>query len=173
MAISEPGEYIAKAVNFDFGKTEKGNDFIQVSFQIEEGEVDSKSFITWRGFLTDAAAKWTFAALRNAGWTGDALGDEMPGLGDTKVRLVIEDEEYEDKVYKRVRWVNRVAPAGAFAAKNPLHGNDFSSLNARLGMKIKEAEVVDSVKADEPQQAARLGQEDNKSGAGLPNFLQS
>ena len=166
MAIKEPGEYVAVAEKFDFGKSKNDNDYIEVVFKVVEGDCEG-SYITWRGFLTDAAAPFTLKSLRYAGWSGDALGEDMTGLGDTKVRLVVEENEWEDKVFMRVRWVNKVALKRNFGAQNPLHGDDFSSLNARLSMKIKEVPIEECVKAEGATQAQRIKQ-DSLEGDNLP-----
>jgi hypothetical protein len=99
----QPGIYDAKAVDIDMGYTSTGKPQYAVAFEL----VDTGETITWYGFMTEKTAKLTLESLRHCGWMGNDPGSISAEDLTSIVSLVIEEEEYEDNVYPRVRWVNR------------------------------------------------------------------
>lgn len=98
------GRFAARAHSWDLGATNGGAEQIAVSFKLIEPGFEGR-FIGWYGMFSDTQIEFTVKALRACGWRGVDLTD-MTGMGDNEVSLVVEHEEYKDKVYARVKWVN-------------------------------------------------------------------
>lgn len=124
--------YTAKAKAWGLGETDKGTEEIAVEFEIltEGAHVER---ITWHGYFSDKTWERTVESLRYMGWEGNDLAD-VQGLDMNEVELVVEDEEYQGKVYAKVRWVNRM---GGLAIKAPLTGDKAKAFAASMRDKIK------------------------------------
>lgn len=117
----------SKALEWVLGESENGKPHIAVSFKIKDTDGEEK-FVSWRGFFTDAAIDRTIESLRYLGFEGDDLGN-LVGLDKNEVELVVEDEEYEGKVYARVQWINKPR---APMVKTVLEGQKLSAFAAQM-----------------------------------------
>lgn len=104
------GIFKARAVEWGLGCTDKGSEYIAVSFEILEGEHAGKR-VTWPGYFTDKTTDRTIDSLRYCGWSCDNIA-ALTGMGTADVEIVVEVEDYQarDGAWKkasRVRWVNR------------------------------------------------------------------
>lgn len=104
-----PGTYVAQPVDCGISETKKGNPQTFVTFFIPQ--IEKK--ITWFGGLTsEKAIEITGAALIRCGFRGTDLSALTQGVSvldqNKQVELVIENDEWEGKIYTRVKWVNEV-----------------------------------------------------------------
>lgn len=160
MAKITSGNYVAVAESFDFGVSSNGNDFIKLSFKIIEGEF-ADQYLTWFGYFSEATHKRTLESLRYCGWSGTTIDEAMAGLGSQKVRIVVEEEEYNGKSRLKVQWVNKVgAPK---EAQNRLDGGGLAALNARLSSAISTTPVEEGEKLAGAV-ATRIGTEATQGG---------
>jgi hypothetical protein len=97
------GIYRAKAVEHEWGESNKGTPQVGVRFAFTD---EVGGYITWYGYLSEASAARTIESLRHCGWSGADFTD-MSGLCDKEVELVLETTEYEGKSSQKVAWVNK------------------------------------------------------------------
>lgn len=99
--------------------------------------------IQWFGFFSDACFDRTIQSLRHCGWKGDDVSD-LTGIDAHEVDIVVEHDEYQNKVTPKVRWVNQ---AGGGAGMSPSQAADFAqSIKSRIaGMKSAEPEEEQEV----------------------------
>ena len=95
------GTYRAIALDGHLGFTSKGNEQIVVRFVITEGPQKEQS-IQWFGFFSDACFDRTIQSLRHCGWKGDDVSD-LTGIDTHEVDIVVEHDEYQNKVTPKVR----------------------------------------------------------------------
>jgi hypothetical protein len=113
----ESGTYdarIAKTVDPDggdevacmFGESEnKGTPFVTAEFQIVGGEFDG-SRVPWRGYFSGAASERVVESLVACGFVGEDIDAYPSQSPDKLVKIVVEQEEYDNKTNARVQWVN-------------------------------------------------------------------
>lgn len=121
------GTVKARAQEWAFGRTQNGNEYIGIMFEVTSGEHAGKVF-SWRGFFTEATLDRTLESLRHCGWDSDSIV-ELDALGTNEVELVLEEEQYEGKTFTRVKWVNRPS---RLAIGEPLTGSELQAFAARL-----------------------------------------
>lgn len=163
MAITN-GTYRAKACGACVLGTsrDKGTPFIEVYFQIQDGE-NKGGRVRWTGYFTEKASERSIQALQFCGWTGEDLSEfsdgHLHGLDTNDVEIVVELEEYENregetKRTPRVQWVNR---AGGFlntaAAMNEEAARSFGDRIRGLVMKSREKNVPKGGGTDFPHGA--------------------
>jgi hypothetical protein len=117
--------------------------------------------IVWDGWLTEKTFDRTIESLRHCGWEGSDLS-ELQGLDANEVDLVIEQEEYEGRVYPKVKWVNR---AGGLAHKTPLSGDKAKFFALQMKEKIK---AFDASKGALPPRTAPKSQSARRSAPAGP-----
>jgi hypothetical protein len=127
------GRYRARAVQGVLGRTSKGTEQVAVEFQLYDAEGVPGASITWFGYFSDATFERTIESLRHCGWVGDDLSD-LTGIDSNEVSLVIENEEYQGKLYPKVRWVN--APGGGVALREQLSATEAKSFAQRMRSRI-------------------------------------
>lgn len=100
------GKHRARAVEWNIGVAGTGTMQVGILFELLDlpGET-----IDWFGFFTDASCNRTVRSMQSCGWVGNDLND-MSGMGDKEVQLVIEEEEYDGKKRLKVKFVN--SPGG-------------------------------------------------------------
>ena len=152
----EEGQYTARAVGFSFHEAKSGTKLIRVRFRIESGiEVE------WTGFFTPDTAERTVDSLLYAGWVGGDLAT-LEGLGSTQVKIDVQHEEYNGRVYPRARWVN---PLVGRAVLDPVALESLSARCAGLAAKRKQdlqADLEANAEASEaPPKPADNGQFDS------------
>ena len=129
------GKFRARAKEWGFGRTSKGNEHIAVLFEITAGELVSQT-VSWRGFFTEQALDRTLESLRHCGWSSDSIVD-LDGLEANEVEIVVDEEEYEGKIYSRVKWVNR---ATRLAFADPMDGAQLQAFAAKLRGKCVDSQ---------------------------------
>lgn len=106
----------------------------QVGFELLEPIGETK-MVNWAGFLTPAAEKRTTESLQSMGWSGNDPDELEPLMEAGKlskvVELVLEEEEWKEKRYWKVRFVNNV---GGRVKK--LDGSALADVKARLKQRI-------------------------------------
>lgn len=117
MAIENDGRYKAKACgDVVLGTSaKKGTPFIELYFEIQEGE-NKGGKVRWTSYFGDNSSERTIESLQHCGWSGDDVGEfadgQLHGLDANDVEIVTELEEYEKegekKVAPRVKWVNKI-----------------------------------------------------------------
>lgn len=123
----EAGRYKARATEWKLGVTKNGGEQIGVLFQLDDGQT-----ITWYSYFTEKTVERTLESLEHMGWDGRSITDPK-GLDLNEVSLVVEMEksETDDKMYPRVRWVNRIGGAG-ISMKEELAGNNLRNFGERM-----------------------------------------
>jgi hypothetical protein len=95
----QPGTYKARAISADFGESEKGTQFIAVTFVIEfAGDGDSpgtSETITWFGYCTDKTSERTIESLRYCGCTFPGSDISRPTGSATARDVVLEKNRNE------------------------------------------------------------------------------
>lgn len=137
----------AKAKNWMLVEASTGTPGVAIEFAMTDPELAGQT-MDWTGWLSDAAYARTVESLRYCGWRGDNL-EELTGLDANEVELVVGDEEYEGKKYKRVKFVNRI---GGLALKTPLAGDKAKSFAASMRDKIR---ALDAAKGQKAQPAPK------------------
>lgn len=126
----EAGEYRAKAVKAQLGKSTKGNEQIGVEFELLDF---SPQHIGWYGSFTEAAFEITMKGLTAAGFKGSDLSDTSWLEGAPEVILVVAHEEWEGKVRAKVKFINGL---GGVNMKDALDGNAAKSFAERMKGKV-------------------------------------
>ena len=86
----------------------KGTPQINVDLElIDEGGI----VMTWTGYFSDAANPYTIKNLRTLGFKGDDISDLSSLNNEKLVQIVTEPEEFEGKVYEKIKFIN---PVGGF-----------------------------------------------------------
>ena len=96
----------------------------EVAFEFEEPSTGAFERLNWVGWLSERAIENTMDTLVNVlGFNGNdetnadgTLKDENALNKETEVRLVVEIEQYNEKSYPKIKWVNK------------LSGSNFGSL---------------------------------------------
>lgn len=106
--ILPPGTYRARAKKTSCGYTDNGTPFVSVIFEILGS--GSLAEIEWKGWLSPNAQPYTIKNLITLGYddtTVDPLADNAPHLVAAEVDLVVEHEEYREKLYEKVKFINK------------------------------------------------------------------
>src|SRR5262249_6508759 len=134
--LIEPGIYKARATQGEIGKNQNsGNDQAVVVFDILEGEFQG-STVRWYATLTEKTQRFVITGLTLCGWEGE-LGDDgktMIGIDDNEVDIEVIHEEYQGKVFAKVRTV--VDPDASIAGKQ-MTPAEQASFRARWGGAIE------------------------------------
>ncbi len=129
--ILPEGKYEARAVEWEFGAAGTGTEYIAIRFEIVSPASKEGRRVKWRGFLTEAAAEFTFKVMQYCGWDGRSLqGESLERLGDNVVQITVKHESSEDgqKTWAAVQWVNPCTPL----VKDALRQDQIGSLEQRL-----------------------------------------
>lgn len=81
-------------------------EYIEIRFRVDIGFGET-STAKKRLYLTDKAAKFSFSALKALGWDGRD-DEELTGLGTKACELVIEEREYQGKIYPDIKFINDI-----------------------------------------------------------------
>lgn len=144
----QPGTYLATATKAEFGVSKnKGSEYIRVYFATETGES-----ISWDGYFSEKAVERTIESLRlcGCGFPSDDITN-LEGLGSRQVEIVVENEEYQGKLYPRVRWVNE---PGAVGIAKPLEEPAKKALRAKTKGLVAASRVAAGVKPAQPARPA-------------------
>lgn len=137
------GRHTAICRSIQFGTTKTGNTQCAVEFEIVGDDEDRGGSITWFGFFTEKTFDRSIESLRHMGWTGDDLA-ELPALAEsgglaTEIEIVVDHEEFNEKVQAKVKWVNRVGGGGRVKLEKPIEGSDLRSFAAQMKSRISAA----------------------------------
>ena len=114
----------------DLGVTGTGKEQVAVFLQTEDGHN-----ITWYGYFTDKTVERTLETLKLCGWDSDDISD-LDGIdGSAVVDIVVENEEYEERVRSRVRWINSPGGGGP-ALKDKMDEGSRASFAERMKGKV-------------------------------------
>lgn len=145
-----------------------------VAFEIV-GETDPFAgwTITAFLFLHDNSWERSIESFRYMGWTGDDLV-ELPDLCDAgqlgEVDIVVDHEEYQEKLQAKVKWVNRRRGSGV-QLKKPMEGDDLADFAMRMKGKIRTmgAEARGQRSAGGGQRSLGGNGANSRGGAAHPN----
>lgn len=144
------GRYTGRATGeIAFDVNDKGTESVLIPLQFTTPGWEDRG-VTFIGYLTAAAAPYTFKKMRSMGWTGDSLTD-MTGMGDAEVAIEIRYEEHEGKERMKVDvWPN--GPR-TIQAKNEVKGRDLDALSKRLQGHILQSKQAMATKGAAPARA--------------------
>jgi len=139
------GTFIATPKYYEAGESSKqGTEYIAVTFAIEETGQQLMAYL----YLTPNTWKRTAESLRACGWSGTDFADFVksgaPGFGTAKVKVVVEHEEYQEKVRAKIKWVNRISTP----AKSGF-GSSFKENLATLDAPPAPAVPIDEILKDQ------------------------
>ena len=122
MAIAD-GTYAARAKTWALGESSKGTEQIEVSFELQ---TEAGGFIKWYGYFSEKAAARTIESLRIMGWAGTDLND-LTGLDNNEVEIVVASEVYDGKIKQKVQWVNKPGGVGLERQLSPEKAKAFAA----------------------------------------------
>lgn len=118
------------------GGDEKRSPQIVVRLKIVDGPQKGTQKMYY-GSLHENAVKYTFEALRSLGWTCNDV-EKLEGLGSVVAVAVEDDNKYNGKVTRRIKFINPKTPR-KLEAKNPApkgFGSRFKALAANTKVDI-------------------------------------
>lgn len=130
------GKYTARVEAFRAGmhtKKDTGETFpkIELDFLVTAPPSAEGEHITHTLYFSPRGKpELGFKALTACGWDG-VSEDELDGLGSVDVELVVEEREYNGKMYPQVKWVNSLQGAGG-AAHSPMGEEQKADFGARM-----------------------------------------
>jgi len=134
------GKHIATVVGTSMGESRKGTPYVEARFMVGEELINGKIFLTPRAM--GVARK----SLQAMGLDIDAVGlsalDLDPKMLDGNTcEIDVEEEEYNNKLYSKVKWIN--------AIKNKPTSKTLDALTKSL-RDVKKAETIDNETGAEP-----------------------
>lgn len=136
--ITEPGKYLARAINesVDMGLSNSGTEQISIQFALLDADGEpTDATITWIGnFKTTKSMEITSKALKATGW-GGSLKD-LSGIGSKNSELDVQYDEYNGERRLKVKWVNTPG-GGGIIFKNKIEGSAKDALAARMDAFMK------------------------------------
>lgn len=140
--IKVPGRYLATVLDAQFGESEKGTPFLQLSF-----ETDDNCHISSWHYLSEAAFPYTLKTLQDAFEFDGDFHHVVAQVKGKECSIVCEYEtDDEGKERMKVKWVN--APRSA-----PKAIENQQSFLAALTAKAKGKAVPTQAKAPAPAKA--------------------
>lgn len=103
------GRHSVVVTQHQLGKSSTGTPHIAVEFEGIVGE-----YLTWYGYLTDAAIEQTLRSLTRLGWDAEKHDGRLESLHRTDLlvgedaEIVVEFENYNGQSRPKVRWINEV-----------------------------------------------------------------
>ena len=102
----EKGNYRARASGFGLGfSNNKGTPMASIEFTVSDGESTGDT-ITANLYFTENTEERNIKTLRLMGWGGTDVGDIQLDDLPNEVLLVVEEEEYNGRLWPRVKWIN-------------------------------------------------------------------
>lgn len=123
---------------------------VLVYFQVTHGDWAGE-VLPWFGFFSDNAWERTIESLRYIGFTGDDLTTLAEQPLDQMVTITVEHNEYNEKTYARVAFVNALG-GGAIQMKNPMGAGDVRKFAARMKASLKSKPEHRGVRFDATKQ---------------------
>jgi hypothetical protein len=155
------GKYKALVTSFEFGESETGKSFIMLTFEVQEGTYAGEVINCWK-YLTENTATYTIQSLRVCGWKGSELNEEMEGLGELPVEIVVESETYNGKDRLKVKYINQIGGKNSLN-KKPIKSEQLALLSALLKANIESESVV------EGERVSRQAIDTSSKTAGMSN----
>jgi len=118
------GTYTARAVAGGLGFAKTGTPQVAVELQITDEHFAGET-ITWFGYFTEGTHERTIEALRTLGWRTDDL-DNLEGISDNEVKVVLKEDEYEGKIQLKVAFINRPGGLALKTPMSPQQAKDFA-----------------------------------------------
>ena len=135
-----PGTYKARAVEAVLAQTEKGKEYVGVTFEVVDGEFKGSS-ITTQLWWTPAAEDYTRANLKKLGWDNGVKnvdGHAHLTVSDAPIAIGVKSEEYNGKTSLKVDWM--VSPPSGVRESDKLSGKQAADLLARIkGQRVNGA----------------------------------
>lgn len=102
------GRYPGRAVEWGLTEAKTGTVQMAVLFDFLDPSTlqPNGDRMTWYAPITSEALDTSIGGLRACGWTGSDLSEDVVGLKDHVVDLVIKHATYEGKTSPRIAWVN-------------------------------------------------------------------
>lgn len=158
MGVIGAGRHRVNVTQHQLGKSgEKKTPYVAVQFESQETIGD---YITWYGYITDAALERTLASLAILGWNSAEQDGRIESLHNTdllqgnEAEIVVEMETFEGKERAKVKWVNAVG--GGMG--EGLSTEEALTMGSVLRQKI--------LSAQKPQPSARPGPARKAAGVG-------
>lgn len=99
--------YTAQAFDGFLSYIKQGSEqVVRVKLRIIGGPCNDQS-VEWTGFFGDSSFERTIQSLRYCGWQGNDISD-LSGIDRNEVEVVVENYNYKDKTYARVKYINRI-----------------------------------------------------------------
>lgn len=129
MGTIQAGTYDVEVDATFLGKSaKKGTGYVAVRFKDEVGDT-----ITAYLYTSDKAIERTIETLGVLGWDLNANNGDLYTLHETqllvgaKAEIVVEDEEYNSKIYPKVRWINEPGGGGRSEGMAPDEAKAFAA----------------------------------------------
>jgi len=104
--LKTAGVFRAKAIDAFLGETSKKHSpYVGLTFRITEG-LHAGEHVEAQLWLSDRAIDWTVVGLIHCGWKHAPDIDNLEGVGDKEVEIVVELEQTERGEYTKVRYIN-------------------------------------------------------------------
>jgi hypothetical protein len=127
----EDGAWKARAREAALATAGTGTPQLGIDFEILEGPSQGQH-ITAYLYFGEGSFDRTIESIRLCGWKGTNLAD-LTGITDNEVRIVVEQEEYNGKLYQKVKWINAL---GGVAVQNRMNAGEAADFAARMRGRI-------------------------------------
>lgn len=154
-AVAVPVEVDGSATYAQFGETSTGKLLVSVRCRLMTG-ANAGAELPWEGYLTDSAIERTIKALRTFGFTGNDLSAIVDQELTNRVEVVIEHEEYKEKTYARIRWINQLGTRRFKAVDR----SALKALDAELRGRIAAIDAEASAPTPPPADAPPVSDDD-------------
>jgi hypothetical protein len=136
------GTFRARATSARWAKIGDGGSLAAVVvFAITEPGPEQGKLIEWSGwFVKETSQERTGEALAAMGWDGQSHegGDLGPSVRTNEVYIVVDDEVYKGKTYRRVQFVNDLDRGGKVVALSAAEQQDATARLRAIVLKKKE-----------------------------------
>jgi len=151
--VIQAGHYIGAIDDYGISTNQKGDAQVFIKFKINKGEGQGYADLIWFGSLSDkkkpeakkSPAQYTISTLLDCDFSGQEVEDMAGGPANEVLRLgkemalEIEDNQYNDKLTSRIKWVNIIGAGGVKrVSKEELTGKTNTSALRAMLLKEKE-----------------------------------
>jgi hypothetical protein len=146
VAIRTTGEDGVHVARWGYAGKTAGTKQVLVYFKITQGE-EAGTILPWFGFFTKDSARRSVESLRACGFVGDDLFTLDDQALDQEVQILVEHNEYNDKVYARVAFVNPIG-GNTIKMKAPMGDEALRSFSALMKDSISKVPTVKGTTVD-------------------------
>lgn len=137
------GDYLARALQWKFGVTEKGAPQIAVLFEITQDGAQKGRKITKYLYFTEKTTDRSADSLRYMGWEGTDFTELQEGgsgrLDKEEVTIVIERKpDQHGAMRNEVAWVNR---ASGIRLKNEMSKDQVADFAKMMSEKLRQSDI--------------------------------